>query len=195
MFLNNKIKDARLEKMMTQKMLAKELTKYGFKTSNTAIANWEKGLNKPNADIISALCDILKKDINYFFNFYNTYNKTQIQEMNFSEKINILMKKNNIKNPKELSKKMNEKNLKIPYTTLLTITNNEVQDIKVSTAKKLSTFFNLTLDELLNDDIELANTASNSINTNGLDSDDINELNRLAEFLKSKKKKTQNNNE
>lgn len=195
MFLNNKIKDARLEKMMTQKMLAKELTKYGFKTSNTAIANWEKGLNKPNADIISALCDILKKDINYFFNFYNTYNKKQIQEMNFSEKINILMKKNNIKNPKELSKKMNEKNLKIPYTTLLTITNNEVQDIKVSTAKKLSTFFNLTLDELLNDDIELANTASNSINTNGLDSDDINELNRLAEFLKSKKKKTQNNNE
>lgn len=111
--------------------------------------------------------------------------------MNLSEKIDVLMKQNNIKNPKELSEKLNEKNLKIPYTTLLTIINNEVQDIKLGTARKLCTFFNLTLDQLLDDDIEINNTLqtfSNSIDTNGLDDDDINEINRFIEFLKNKKK-------
>ena len=52
----------------------KNWQKNGFKTSNTAIANWEKGLNKPDADTISALCDILGKDGNYFFDFDSTSN-------------------------------------------------------------------------------------------------------------------------
>ena len=117
--------------------------------------------------------------------------------MNLSEKINILMKQNNIKNPKELSEKLNEKNLKIPYTTLLTIINNEVQDIKLGTARKLCIFFNLTLDQLLDDDIELTNTIqafSNIIDINGLDDDDIDEINRFIEFLKTKKKNDSKNN-
>lgn len=64
---NNKIKEARTEKKMTQKQLAEELTKLGFKTSNTAIANWESGLNKPDIDTLEAICKILNKDGNYFF--------------------------------------------------------------------------------------------------------------------------------
>ncbi len=64
---NNKIKEARLEKKMTQKQLAEELTKMGHKTSNTAIANWESGLNKPDIDTLEAICIILDKDGNYFF--------------------------------------------------------------------------------------------------------------------------------
>lgn len=72
MFLNNKIKEARLQKEMTQKKLSQELTNLGLKTSNTAIANWESGLNKPDADTILALCKILEKDGNYFFN-YSSY--------------------------------------------------------------------------------------------------------------------------
>ncbi len=67
MFLNKKIKDARLEKKMTQKQLAEELTKRGRKTSNTAIANWESGLNSPDVDTLQIICDILEKDGNYFF--------------------------------------------------------------------------------------------------------------------------------
>lgn len=61
--------------------------------------------------------------------------------MNLADKLNILMKRNNIKNPKELSQNLNLQNLKIPYTTLLTIVNNEVQDIKLGTAQKLCNFF------------------------------------------------------
>lgn len=69
MFLNKKIKEARLEKKMTQKQLADELTSRGRKTSNTAIANWESGLNSPDIDTLQIICRILEKDGNYFFNF------------------------------------------------------------------------------------------------------------------------------
>lgn len=81
--------------------------------------------------------------------------KEVITFMNLSEKIIFLMKKNNIKNPKELSKKMSEKNLTIPYTTLLTIINDEIQNVKLGTAQKLCKYFNITLDDLLDDTIEL----------------------------------------
>ena len=67
MFLKEKIKEARLEKKMTQKQLADELTKLGRKTSNTAIANWESGLNSPDVDTLQLICGILDKDRNYFF--------------------------------------------------------------------------------------------------------------------------------
>lgn len=111
--------------------------------------------------------------------------------MNMADKLNILMKRNNIKNPKELSEKLNEQNLKIPYTTLLTIINNEVQDIKLNTARKLCDFFHITLDDLLDDDIELSDfryASYNGIDTEGLDENDIEEINRFVEFIKNKKK-------
>lgn len=67
MFLNKKIKEARIEKKITQKQLADELTSLGRKTSNTAIANWESGLNSPDVDTLQLMCKILDKDGNYFF--------------------------------------------------------------------------------------------------------------------------------
>lgn len=75
--------------------------------------------------------------------------------MDMASKINVLMKRNNIKNPKELSKELNKNNLNIPYTTLLTIINNEVQDVKLGTARKLCDYFKITLDELLDDSVDL----------------------------------------
>lgn len=67
MFLYKKIKEARLEKNLTQKDLANKLTEKGRKTSNTAIANWESGLNSPDVDTVQLICEILEKDGNYFF--------------------------------------------------------------------------------------------------------------------------------
>lgn len=67
MFLYKKIKEARNEKKMTQKQLAEELTQRGRKTSNTAIANWESGLNSPDVDTVQLMCQIFEKDGNYFF--------------------------------------------------------------------------------------------------------------------------------
>lgn len=73
MFLYKKIKEARNEKKMTQKQLAEELTKKGRKTSNTAIANWESGLNSPDVDTVQLMCEILEKDGNYFFDSNNDF--------------------------------------------------------------------------------------------------------------------------
>ena len=67
MFLNEKIRMARQEKGLTQKQLADELTRLGRKTSNTAIANWESGLNSPDVDTLELICKIVEKDGNYFF--------------------------------------------------------------------------------------------------------------------------------
>jgi transcriptional regulator with XRE-family HTH domain len=72
MFLYKKIKEARNEKKMTQKQLAEELTLRGRKTSNTAIANWESGLNSPDVDTVQLMCQIFKKDGNYFFDTNNS---------------------------------------------------------------------------------------------------------------------------
>lgn len=73
MFLYKKIREARLEKNMTQKQLADELTLRGRKTSNTAIANWESGLNSPDVDTVQLICEILEKDGNYFFDNNNNF--------------------------------------------------------------------------------------------------------------------------
>lgn len=72
MFLYKKIKEARNEKKMTQKQLAEELTLRGRKTSNTAIANWESGLNSPDVDTVQLMCQIFEKDGNYFFDTNNS---------------------------------------------------------------------------------------------------------------------------
>lgn len=114
--------------------------------------------------------------------------------MNLSDKINILMKRNHIKNSKELAENLSKNNLTIPYTTLLTIINNEVQDIKLGTAKKLCEYFNISLDELLDDNIELNNSIDfrfasfEGLDTEGLDDKDMEEINRFIEFVKNKKK-------
>lgn len=117
MFLYKKIKEARNEKKMTQKQLAEELTQRGRKTSNTAIANWESGLNSPDVDTVQLMCQIFEKDVNYFFD-----------------------------------------------------TNNDI-----------------------NNDFRYAN--HNGINTDGLDENDIEEINRFVEFIKNKKKMEKKNGE
>lgn len=70
--------------------------------------------------------------------------------MQVANKIETLRKLFSIKNNKKLAEKVN-----IPYTTLLTICKGETDDIKLSTAQKLCEFFDLTLDELLDDNYNL----------------------------------------
>lgn len=70
--------------------------------------------------------------------------------MDLIGKLKMLMKKNNIKNIAQLSKETN-----IPYTTLKSIFDGDVNDIRLSTSKKLCDYFKITLDDLLDDTIEL----------------------------------------
>lgn len=109
--------------------------------------------------------------------------------MNLADKLNILMKKNNIRTPKELSNQLNQQNLKIPYTTLLTIINNEVQDIKLGTARKLCDFFNITLDELLDDNIDIIDTKAEITKDEDLTPSEVEELHLFMEFIKYKRGK------
>ena len=66
--------------------------------------------------------------------------------MDLVDKLEKLMQENKIKNILSLSN-----NADIPYTTLKSIFNREVTDIRLSTAVKLSKFFNVSLDYLLDD--------------------------------------------
>ena len=60
MELANNLKQARLAKNMSQEELAALIGK-----SKNVISNWERGDNKPDADVIFSLCDILNVDANY----------------------------------------------------------------------------------------------------------------------------------
>lgn len=107
--------------------------------------------------------------------------------MDLIQKLQFLMKKNNIKNISQLSRETT-----IPYTTLKSIFDGDVNDIRLSTSRKLADFFKVTLDELLDDDISLNDNfrfaSHDGYNTEGLDENDIEEINRFVEFIKNKKK-------
>ena len=97
------------------------------------------------------------------------------------------MKKNKIKNISQLSKETG-----IPYTTLKSIFDGDVNDIRLSTSRKLCDFFKITLDELLDDEISIDENfkfaSYDGVDTEGLDENDIKEINRFVEFIKNKKK-------
>ena len=65
-FFGDKIRDARKAARLTQRQLAESLN-----VSNTSISNWEKGLSRPDADMIQKLCHILCLDPNYFYGTEN----------------------------------------------------------------------------------------------------------------------------
>lgn len=114
--------------------------------------------------------------------------------MDLIEKLQFLMKKNNIKNISQLAKETN-----IPYTTLKSIFDGDVNDIRLSTSRKLSEYFKITLDELLDNNIILDNqnfrfASYNGFNSDELDDTDIEEINRFVEFIKNKKKNEEKKN-
>lgn len=114
--------------------------------------------------------------------------------MNLAEKINILMKKTNITTTAELAKKMEEANLKLPYTTIAAVLKGEIKNITLNKANKFKFFFNsilpldqkLTLDDLLDDDIDInvKLVSINKVNLEGLDNKQIAELNKYADYLR-----------
>ena len=68
--------------------------------------------------------------------------------MSFLEVLESLMEKNNIKNLSELSKKSN-----IPYTTFKNFYTRGINNVGISTLKKIAKFFDVTLDYLVYGDL------------------------------------------
>ncbi len=106
-YFNNRIKNARIEKKMTQKQLAEQLSELGHKVSNTAISNWESGLNQPDIDTLEAICKILNKDGNYFLNTNHddttTYDEDTSQLLNYYKQLNANGKNKAIETIKDLT--------------------------------------------------------------------------------------------
>lgn len=110
--------------------------------------------------------------------------------MNLIEKLHYLMKKNNIRNIAQLSRETN-----IPYTTLKSIFDGDVNDIRLSTSRKLCDFFKITLDELLDDNISINSTKNtdfriasyNGVDVNGLDETDLKEIQEFVNFKRNMK--------
>ena len=65
-FFGDRIRDARKAAGLTQRQLSERLG-----VSNTSISNWEKGLSRPDADMIQKLCHILSLQPNYFYGTEN----------------------------------------------------------------------------------------------------------------------------
>ena len=109
--------------------------------------------------------------------------------MNIRDKIYKLMEDNDITKISDLTKSLERNNLKIPYTTLMSILNGDVKDIKVGTANKLCKFFNISLEELLGDDYKLNENSRIILNVKELTTSDIEELKEIIEIKKRKRKK------
>lgn len=105
--------------------------------------------------------------------------------MELLDKLNILMKRYEIKNIAQLSRET-----QIPYTTLKSIFNGDVNDIRLSTSRKLCKFFNITLDDLLDDNLDLdAPTLSNKldIDLSKLTNEEFEEVRKFIEYLISRR--------
>ena len=61
-FFGEVIRNARKSLGLTQRQLAEKIG-----VANTSISNWEKGLSRPDADMIQKLCQILNLQPNYFY--------------------------------------------------------------------------------------------------------------------------------
>lgn len=93
------------------------------------------------------------------------------------------------------AKKMNVRKLAleidIPYTTLRSILLGDTNDMKLSVAKKIAKYFNITLDQLAGDeniDLEKIKFADiPSVDTNGLTMEHVKELQQIANYMKNKK--------
>ena len=62
MSLGENIRNARINKKLSQQQLAELISTDEAKFGNTAISNWEKGTSKPDADTLCLLCGALDVD-------------------------------------------------------------------------------------------------------------------------------------
>ena len=60
MSLGENIKNARIKKGLSQQKLAELISDEKITFGNTAISNWENGINRPDADILANICRVLE---------------------------------------------------------------------------------------------------------------------------------------
>ncbi|MCI1956645.1 MAG: helix-turn-helix domain-containing protein [Oscillospiraceae bacterium] len=83
--LGAKIKEARLQKGLTQKQLALQLS-----IKNTTLNNWEQDRNKPDINYIEMLCRLLNVPPGYFFEIHRGVNDVSSEENELIAKYRLL---------------------------------------------------------------------------------------------------------
>lgn len=83
--LGSKIKEARLQKGLTQKQLALQLS-----IKNTTLNNWEQDRNKPDINYIEMLCRLLDVPPAYFFEIHRGIDNVSTEENELIAKYRLL---------------------------------------------------------------------------------------------------------
>ena len=98
MSLGDNIRNARLNKKLSQQQLAELISTEEATFGNTAISNWEKGTSKPDADTLCLLCGALDVDANYLLG----WNERKATD-DIKEKLKSALKENNFFEGDDLS--------------------------------------------------------------------------------------------
>lgn len=107
MSLGENIKNARIKKGLTQEQLAELISDDEITFGNTAISNWEKGISKPDADTLCALCGALDVDANYLLGW-----KEKKAAANIKEKLKDALVENDFFEGEDLTEESFNKLLK-----------------------------------------------------------------------------------
>lgn len=101
--------------------------------------------------------------------------------MGLTDKLDILMKEKNI-NKAELARESG-----VPYTTIDGFYKKGSENAKLSTLKKLCTYFGCSLDYLADDAVYEPKTIAAHFDGTEYTEDELNEIKAFAEFVKSKR--------
>ena len=103
--------------------------------------------------------------------------------MGLTDKLDLLMKDRNI-NKADLARESG-----VPYTTIDGFYKKGSENAKLSTLKKLCTYFNCTLDYLADDAVnDSPTTIAAHFDGDDFTEDELDEIRQFAEFVKNRKK-------
>ena len=103
--------------------------------------------------------------------------------MGLTDKLDFLMKERNI-NKADLARESG-----VPYTTIDGFYKKGSENAKLSTLKKLCTYFNCTLDYLTDDTLnDQPTTIAAHFDGDEYTEDELDEIRQFAEFVKNRKK-------
>lgn len=103
--------------------------------------------------------------------------------MGLTDKLDLLMREKNI-NKAELARESG-----IPYTTIDGFYKKGAENAKLSTLKKLCSYFNCSLDFLADDNLsEEPQTIAAHFDGEEFSKDELEEIKQFAEFVKNRKK-------
>ena len=102
--------------------------------------------------------------------------------MSFVDKLDALLAEKGI-NKATLSKEAG-----IPYTTIAGFYTKGTDNAKLSTLKKLSSYFGCSIDYLVDDDSEKPQTLAAHFDGDEFTEDELDEIKQFAAFVKNRKK-------